>query len=231
MTTAKRDYELWIAMGLCAVLMSVVGLGNTTVSAEDGDAASPSAATGTLTGKIDSPWIRRSPAIVYLADVPGEVTPPKEHAKLDQQQMKFIPHVLPIVKGTTVDFPNNDSVQHNVFSPSRSAKSFNVGVYPPGAEKSVTFDKVGVAPLLCVLHSEMSGFVVVLPNRYFSTTAQDGTFTIKDVPPGTYTLAFWNEHLEPKSVKVPIKAGKTTRVTFSDLKQTRQYGVELLADK
>ena len=193
----------------------------------DGKVKQPAPIVGTIKGKLDSTWIRRAPAVVYLKDVPGEFQPPAEKPVLDQRKLTFLPHVLPVLKGSTIEFPNNDTIRHNVFSPSRSARRFNLGLYPAGATKDVKFDRVGVVPLLCNVHSEMSAFIVVLPNPYFATTDKDGNFTIENVPPGTYTLTFWHERLKPQSAKVPVKAEKATKVTFRKMKRGR-YSVDLL---
>lgn len=188
---------------------------------------------GTIQGKVDSPWVRRSPArvepspaVVYLKDVPGKFPPPKKNPVMDQQGMRFTPHVLPVLVGSTVDFPNNDTVHHNVLSPSYSAQQFNLGMYPAGQSKQVTCKRVGVVPVLCNVHVEMSAFILVLPNPYFAVTDKQGNFTIKDVPAGTYTLTFWHERLRSKARKVPVKAGKTVRETFRKLKKGH-YNVDL----
>ncbi len=176
---------------------------------------------GTIQGKVDSPWVKRSPAVVYLKDVLGKFPSPKENPIMDQRGLRFIPHVLPVLAGSTVDFPNNDKVRHNVLSPSYSAKQFNLGIYAAGQSKQVTFDRVGVVPVLCNVHSEMFAFILVLSNPYFAVTDNQGNFSIKDIPAGTYTLTFWHEKLQSKSGKVPVKAGSTIRQTFSNLKKGR----------
>lgn len=199
---------------LSIVLVIVLPASYCSAQKSDGNAK-----TGTITGKLDSVWAKRKTAVVYLKEVEGDFEPPKTNPVMDQQKLTFIPSLLPVLKGTAVDFPNNDTVRHNVFSPARSAKKFNLGLYPSGASKSLTFEKVGVVPLLCNVHSEMSAFVVVLPNPYFAVTNKQGIFTIENVPPGTYKLTFWHEKLKPQSVEIPVKAGKTTKVTFRKLKR------------
>ncbi len=210
----------WITKLVMAIL--VVG----TLATVQGRALAAPEEGGIVAGSIDNPLIRSVPAVVYLRDVAGEFKPPETPPVMDQAKLTFIPKVLPVLVGTTVKCPNNDTVQHNIFSPAKSAKTFNLGVYPPGQSKDVKFEKVGVVPLLCNVHAEMSGFIVVLPNPYFTTTDKEGGYKIENVPPGKYKLSFWHEKLRPETVEVPVKAGKTTHVKFSDLKRG-PYSVDL----
>ena len=138
---------------------------------------------------------------------------------MSQKNLVFTPHILPILKGTTVDFTNDDTVAHNVFSPPGAAKIFNLGIYGPGVKKTVTFDTLGEVPLLCVLHPEMLAYVIVLQNPYFALTDTTGTFQIKNVPPGTYQLKVWDEKLQGSSQQVVVTAGKATTVDFKGLKK------------
>lgn len=165
-------------------------------------------AGGTISGAVTCKGVR-TPAdtIVYIDKMDGKFDPPAEHATQDQQNLTYIPHVQAIVKGTTVDFPNSDTVRHNAFSPPGSATIFNLGTYDVGVVKHVTFDVVGETPLLCNVHAEMSAFIVTLQNPYFAITGKDGTYTIKDVPPGKYTVTTWHEKLKADSKEVEVKDG------------------------
>lgn len=175
---------------------------------------------GSITGVVKTPWVKRYPALVYVDRVEGkEFPPPEKTVFMSQKNLIFQPHILPIVKGTTVDFTNDDSVTHNVFAPPGSAKAFNLGTYGVGVTKTVTFDELGEVPLLCNVHAEMAAFVLVLQNPYFSLTDKKGNFEIKDVPPGTYTLKVWNEKLEEVSQEVIVEPGKTSSVEFKGLKK------------
>ena len=222
-----RAASIWPAIGALFMLAQVC-LGTSRSVAEDTkNENTKNEAQGTIAGKVDSALIRRAAAVVYLKQVEGEFTPTKEKALMDQKRLTFIPHLLPVLKGSTIEFPNNDTVRHNVFSPARSAKQFNLGLYPAGSTKDVTFEEVGVVPLLCNVHSEMSAFVLVLQNPYFTTTDKQGNFKIEGVPPGKYKLSFWHEKLTAQTATVPVVAGKTTTVTFKNVKRARRYKTDL----
>jgi plastocyanin len=150
-------------------------------------------------------------AVVYVVAVSGKTfSPPREHAKIDQTNLSFVPHVLPVLVGTTVDFLNSDSVLHNVFSPDAVADKMNLGTWPKGEARSHTFKKVGFVSLLCIVHPEMEGYVAVLPTPFFAVTDASGSYTISDLPDGTYGVKVWHPKLKSveRSVSVPV-AGAT----------------------
>jgi plastocyanin len=140
----------------------------------------------------DGPDRRRS--VVYLEEAPQAAfeTPPPGRARLDQRNETFVPYVLAVTAGSTVDFPNDDPVYHNVFSLSRP-KRFDLGRYPRGQSRSVVFDRPGVVRVFCEIHSHMSAFILVFAHRYFAVTDAEGRYRIEGVPPGSYTLAVWND--------------------------------------
>ena len=108
--------------------------------------------------------------------------------------------------GTTVEFPHSDRVFHNVFSLSK-AKRFDLGRYPRGASRSVRFDRPGMVRVFCEIHSHMSAFVLVFAHRFFDTTDEAGRYRIDGGPPGTYTLAVWNEGEVRSTREVKVPAG------------------------
>ena len=114
------------------------------------------------------------------------------HVKMAQKNKMFSPHILAVVAGTYVDFPNDDPIFHNAFS-SYSGEIFDVGLYAPGTSRSVQFSRVGVVRVFCNIHSAMSAVIVVLPTPYFATSKRDGTFQIPNVPPGDYQLTVFHE--------------------------------------
>ena len=133
---------------------------------------------GDLHGKVAARGVRDSAdAVVYVATVPGKTfAAPKEHAKIDQLNLVFTPHVLPVLVGTTVDFLNSDKVLHNVFTPDACAEKFNLGTWPQGQTRSFTFKSECVAALLCKVHPEMEAFVLAVPTPYFAVTKADGSY-------------------------------------------------------
>ena len=148
--------------------------------------------------------------VVYIDSVPGKTfLPPVQNAIMDQVRMAFVPHVLVILKGTTVNFLNDDPVQHNVYWPAINHDrklAHNMGTWPQGIVKSFTFNELGDVPLLCKVHSEMSGYIVVVPTPYFGLTDKEGNYTIKNVPPGKYMLKTWSEKAQPTTQAVTVRA-------------------------
>ena len=165
---------------------------------------------GDLHGKVAAHGVRNSAdAVVYVDRIAGKTFPPPSvHAKIDQKNMQFIPRVVPVVAGTTVDFLNSDALLHNVFTPDACADRFNLGTWPQGQTKSFTFKKECFASLLCKVHPEMEGFVAVLPTPYFAVTTADGSYHIKDVPDGTYVVKVWHPKLKAAQKSVTV-AGAT----------------------
>lgn len=152
--------------------------------------------------------------VLYVQSAPGAPQPTPAHAAMTQDDERFAPHVLPVLRGTTVDFPNADDVFHNVFSLS-SARTFDLGRYPKGSAKSVTFDRSGVVQVFCHIHSDMSAVILVLDNAYFAQPARTGRYAIEDVPPGDYTVVGWHERIKPVMRTVRVVAGETARLDFN----------------
>lgn len=128
-------------------------------------------------------------------------------AVMDQKNLNFVPHVLPVMIGTKVEFPNSDKIRHSVFSVG-DVKNIDFGTYPPGTVKSIVCDKPGVIPVLCYIHHNMSGYIVVLETPYFGTTDEKGNYQIKDIPAGKYIINFWHEEIEIESEELTIDEGK-----------------------
>jgi plastocyanin len=159
----------------------------------------------------------RRRSVVYLDVAPRAAFDSRDEprARLDQRNETFVPHVLAIVAGTTVDFPNNDKTYHNVFSLS-STKTFDLGRYAVGHSKSVRFDRPGIVRVFCDIHSHMSAFILVFSHRYFAVTDEEGRFRLDNVPPGSYTVVAWNESAPSESRRVVVAdAGGDVEVNFS----------------
>jgi plastocyanin len=155
--------------------------------------------------------IDRRRTVVYLDPAPRAAFDVRDEprARMDQRRETFVPHVLAIVAGTWVDFPNNDRTYHNVFSLSKP-KSFDLGRYAAGKSEAVKFDKPGIVRVFCDIHPHMSAFILVFSHRYFAVTDEEGRYRIDNVPPGTYTVMAWNEtvNLESRRVTVPEAGGE-----------------------
>lgn len=175
--------------------------------------------TGGIKGSMKSPYAKLSDSVVYIKEVDGrKFKLPAKNPTINQKELTFIPHILPVLVDSTVDFLNEDKVDHNIRSTKSSATVFDLGTYHPKVSKSVLFDKVGVVSLLCNIHAEMSAYIVVCENPYFATTVK-GEFVIRNVPPGTYKLTFFHEKLAAKEIEVIVEIGKETAVAFTDLKK------------
>jgi plastocyanin len=170
---------------------------------------------GDIKGKVSVQGIKSAENIaVYVDAIPGKDFPaPAEPVVVDQKNLKFTPHVAVVLKGTTVEFLNSDPVGHNVYWPSIGGNkklAHNLGTWPQGQKKSYQFNDLGAAPLLCNVHPEMSGYVVVVPTPYFAVTDKAGNFEIKGVPAGTYTVKTWSEEGKPVTQTVNLTGESTT---------------------
>lgn len=158
-------------------------------------------------------------AVVYIDAIAGKTFPaPEKHVVEDQKQLLFQPHVIVVLAGSTVDFLNSDSVQHNIFWPAVSGNkkmSHNMGTWPKGEIRSFKFDTPGVVPLLCNVHPEMSGFIVVVPTPYYAEAEASGAFKIENVPDGSYTVTAWREGMKPQSKPVTVSGTATADFTLT----------------
>jgi plastocyanin len=168
-----------------------------------------------IKGKVSVQGIKSAENIaVYVDVIPDKkFDAPKDHIVIDQRKMAFLPHVVAVQQGTTVEFLNSDPVGHNVYWPSVSGNkklSHNLGTWPKGDKKPFQFNDLGTASLLCNVHPEMSGYVVVVPTPYFAVTDKDGNFEIKNVPAGKYTLKTWSEDGKPTTQPVDLSGASAT---------------------
>lgn len=202
----KRYFIISIVIGLLAYAPTQAGAGN-------------------ITGSVKVKGLR-SPAnvLVYLTNAPAvTVDLSKTQFVMDQQNLAFLPHILPLPVGATVAFPNHDKVDHNVFSLSR-AKKFNLGSYKPGKSETVRFDKPGMVELRCDVHAEMIAYIMVMKNPYFAVTdakgrfkipGQTGTGGVTNLPPGKYVIRTWHEKLKTKKQTITVSGEKPVSVQLA----------------
>lgn len=173
------------------------------------------ASAGTVTGKVSGV---SGKSVVYL-DAQGKTFPaaPTQHPVMDQKGLMFQPHILVVQQGTTVDFLNSDSVQHNVFWPSVGGdkkSTHNLGTWPKGEKRSFKFDKAGAVPLLCNVHPEMAGYIIVSPSPYYAETDDSGNYKIENVPDGSYTVTVWHEGAKTQNKPVSV-SGSEVKADFT----------------
>jgi plastocyanin len=171
---------------------------------------------GTINGKVSGV---AGESVVYVDTIAGKTFPaPTQHPVIDQKGLLFQPHITVVEVGTTVDFLNSDAVAHNVFWPSVGGNkklTHNLGTWPKGEKRSFKFDNPGAVPLLCNVHPEMSGFVVVSPTPYYALTDKSGAYKIENVPDGSYTVTAWHEGAKNQSKPVTVSGDTKADFTLS----------------
>lgn len=211
-------------LGLC--LCATWGLAQASTVA--GEEAAGNAAGGTVRGRVrfdggDPPkGITVTDAVVYLTGeglVPQEKTPQANVAPavLDQKDIAFVPHVLPVMVNRPVEIRNGDAILHNIHTNSAKNNSFNRAQPAKGAF-STSFGTPEVIPVGCDIHSQMSAYIVVLPNPFFAKPAKDGTFAIPGIPPGKYQLVGWHEKRRKATATVEVGAGETLQADVNFVK-------------
>jgi hypothetical protein len=196
----------WLAAGILAVPSAGAGSISGVVRAQGKTGAEDDAAAGNYASKA----VKNAERINYdaMRDFVVYIKGPVPGAKLirpleeiHQKNATFLPHVLPVMVGTTVEFPNDDNIFHNVFSKSEAAP-FDLQLYKKGDQaKKVPFDKPGEVDVFCSIHAHMSCIILVLENPYFAVADARGHYAITNVPPGAYTLVAWQERL-PQDTRV-----------------------------
>lgn len=161
-------------------------------------------------------------AVVYIEGNFGDAAlaaalaaPGKAAPVLNQVGLRFVPHLLPVVVGGTVFFPNSDDTYHNVFSYS-SPRKFDLGRYLRGEDPpSVLFDKPGVAKIFCEVHHHMRATILVLDTPFFTLTNEEGAFRIQGIPAGRYKVTAWIDERNVWSREVTLQPGGTARLRFT----------------
>lgn len=174
-----------------------------------------------IVDRADRELTDRSNVIVFVDGlrVKSTQTGPAEYPKISHSGMQFTPRVVPIVKGDSIDFVNDDVMFHNVFSLSK-ANAFDLGIYPEGTSKFVRFEKTGLVKIYCNIHPEMIGNILVLNNGFFTVTDRDGNFEITNVPEGNFNLRVWHEFADAVSRPITIINNGQINESF-DLKETK----------
>ena len=174
------------------------------------------AQAGEISGKVAA---GKGISVVYVEAVPGKTFPaPATPLQMDQKSLLFQPHILVAPVGATVEFLNSDKVQHNIFWPAISNNKklgHNLGTWPTGEKRAFKFETPGIVPLLCNVHPEMSGYVIVTPTPLYAETDAAGSFKIANVPDGSYTVTAWHEGFKPQSKPVTVAGPATADFTLS----------------
>jgi plastocyanin len=171
-------------------------------------------------GELGTPAPRDVPelvrSVVYLESGPRGAFETSEggRAVMDQRNETFVPHVLAITTGTTVDFPNSDKFYHNVFSLSKT-RTFDLGRYAAGNSRQVRFDRAGIVRVFCDIHSHMNAFILVFSHPFFTMTDGEGRYRIDNVPAGTWGVVAWNEGVASDTKPVAVPDGGVAEQDFT----------------
>jgi plastocyanin len=179
-------------------------------------ALSLAASAGTISGKVSGV---AGESVVYVDTIQGKTFPPPTKSPVvDQKGLLFQPHITVVQTGTTVEFLNSDKVAHNVFWTNVGGNKklgHNLGTWPQGEKRSFKFDNPGAVPLLCNVHPEMAGYVVVVPTPYYATSDKSGEYKIENVPDGSYTVTAWHEGAKNQSKPVSVSGDTKADFTLS----------------
>jgi plastocyanin len=171
---------------------------------------------GDITGKVSG---GKGISVVYLEAIPGKTfPPPAKPLEMDQKSLLFQPHLLVAPVGATVEFLNSDKVAHNIFWPAINGNKklgHNLGTWPTGEKRAFKFDTPGIVPLLCNVHPEMSGFVIVTPTPFYAESDASGSYKIADVPNGSYSVSAWREGMKVQTKPVTVAGDATLDFTLS----------------
>jgi len=171
-----------------------------------------------ITGKVVDPSGEPlAGAVVFVDTLPAGMTAPapaERTAAMDQVQKQFVPHVLPVVAGTEVSFPNHDQIHHHVYSFSRT-KTFELPLHKGENAQPVTFDQLGAAKIGCNIHDWMDAVIVVVPTPYYALTDDAGLFVLRDMPPGTYGVVGWHERQRTSQRQSVEVVDNTTPITLT----------------
>ncbi len=248
MSNRRAELKLWMVGILsCAASWCAIGLLAPPNAAKGAPGAPAERKPGTaVRGQVVIPsgWSLSKPdltrVVVYLASAPelNAEPPPGDPAIVAQHNKTFEPGFVVISSGATVEFPNFDNFDHNVFSRSPAAPAFDLGRYPKGNTKPLKFEKTGAIQLFCNIHPDMRAVIFVAPNPFYTRADREGRFTIRNVPPGNFEVVAWSERCEELRQPVKIEADKAPDITLTlredrtrimanePPKKTSEYGIE-----
>jgi plastocyanin len=169
------------------------------------------AAEGDLTGVVLVHGRPERNVVVWLEGGAVRAAAPAGRIVLDQRQLQFKPHVLAVTVGSQVEMPNSDRVFHNVFS-FHDGKRFDLGLYPVGTARAVTFDRPGLSRIFCNIHPNMAAYVLAVDSVHYAVTDADGRFTIAGVPAGAYTYHAWRPGGQTLQGTVAVEAGRRLEI-------------------
>ena len=156
---------------------------------------------------------------MYVEAVAGKTFPaPAKPLVMDQKSLLFQPHIMVAPVGATVEFLNSDKVQHNIFWPAINGNKklgHNMGTWPTGEKRAFKSETPGIVPLLCNVHPEMSGYIIVTPTPFYAESDDAGSFKIANVPDGSYTITAWHEGFKTQSKPVTVAGAATVDFTLS----------------
>ncbi len=173
--------------------------------------------SGDISGKVSD---GKRVSVVYLEAISGKTPPatPQHAYIIDQKSRTFVPHVLVVPVGATVEFLNSDNLSHNIYWPSINENKklgHNMGTWPVGQIRAFRFDTPGIVPLLCNVHSEMSAYIIVTPTSFFAETDESGAYRISSVPNGNYTVSAWQEGFQIASKRLTVSGDATLDFVLS----------------
>jgi plastocyanin len=168
--------------------------------------------------RVTAPVAPTSPemsnVVVFIKDAPAREALHMTRATITQKDEAFVPRVVAITTGSSVEFPNFDPYFHNVFSLSRAA-SFDLGRFPRGDSRTRKFTTSGLVKVYCQIHSHMSASILVFDHDYFQIPGANGSFALDEVPAGSYQISAWHERIGESIRQVRVEPGQRIRVEFS----------------
>jgi len=155
--------------------------------------------------------------LIYVKEGLGAKTfsPPATKVEFNQKGCQYWPHVLGIQTGQELEVVNSDPTLHNVHSLSKENAQFNVAQPMKGMKLTKKFDKPEVFKVKCEVHTWMGAYIGVFSHPYFAVTGDDGSFTLKNLPAGDYTIEAWHEKYGTQTMKVKVASGGAVTADFT----------------